>query len=68
MEMNDFVGKPLAIDDEVVFTEYNRHGMTRGKIVGFSKSLHMAIIEYISEGGSVRKTKKTSGYVVKVVK
>lgn len=68
MQMNDFVGKPLAIDDEVVFTEYNRHGMTCGKIIGFSKTLHMAIIEYTSEGGSIRKTKKTSGYVVKVVK
>lgn len=68
MEMNDFVGNPLAIDDEVVFTEYNRHGMTRGKVIGFSKSLNMATIEYTTEGGSTRKTKKTSGYVVKVVK
>ncbi|AEZ66214.1 hypothetical protein EXT67_20705 [Pectobacterium atrosepticum] len=68
MQMNDFVGNPLTIGDEVVFTEYKRHGMTCGKIIGFSKTLHMAIIEYTSEGGSVRKTKKTSGYVVKVVK
>lgn len=68
MEMNDFVGNPLAIDDEVVFTEYNRHGMIRGKIIGFSKSLNMATIEYTAEGGSTRKTKKTSGYVVKVAK
>lgn len=68
MEMNDFVGNPLAIGDEVVFTEYNRHGMSRGKIIGFSKALNMASIEYTTDGGSVRKTKKTSRYVVKVVK
>lgn len=65
MQMNDCVGKPLAIGDEVVFTEYNRHGMSVGKIIGFSKGLQMATVEYI-DGGSVKKTKKTSGYLVRV--
>lgn len=68
MTMNDFIGKTLQVGDEVVFTEYNRHGMSRGKIIGFSKALNMAIIEYTTDGGSVRKTKKTSGYVMKVIK
>lgn len=68
MQMNDFVGNPLSVGDEVVFTQYSRHGVTRGKIVGFSKALHMAIIEYSYDGNYVRKTNKTSGYVVKVVK
>ena len=68
MHMNDFVGKPLEIGDDVVFTEYNRHGMSRGTITGFSKSFQMAVIEYATDSGSIRKTKKTSGYLLKVVK
>lgn len=68
MQMNDFVGQPLAMEDEVVFTEYNRHGLTKGKIVGFSKSLNMATVEYDRPGLGPKKTKKTSDYLVKVVK
>lgn len=68
MQMNDFVGQPLAIGDEVVFTEYNRHGLTKGKIVGFSKSLNMAVVEYDRSVLGPKKTKKTSDYLVKVVK
>lgn len=67
--MLDFVGNQLEIGDDVVFTEYTRHGMTRGTVIGFSKTLSMVTIEYVSSlSGSLKKTKKTSGYVVKVVK
>lgn len=65
--MNDFVGNPLEVGDEVAFTEYNRHALTRGTVVGFSKGMGMVEIKYTTHGRT-RKTKKTSGYVMKVVK
>lgn len=65
--MQDFVGNDLAIGDSVAFTEYNRHALTRGTVVGFSKGMGMVEIEYLLHG-QTRKTKKTSGYVIKVVK
>lgn len=67
MQMNDFVGKALSVGDDVAFTEYNRHALTRGVVVGFSKGMGMVEIEYTLHG-QIRKTKKTSGYVMKVVK
>lgn len=66
MTMNDFIGKTLEVGDEVVFTEYNRHGLSRGVVVGFSKGLNMAVVEYTRLSGVVSKTKKTSDYLVKV--
>ncbi len=68
MQMNDFVGNILQIGDDVAFTEYNRHALTRGVVSGFSKGMGMVEISYTTPGGNARKTKKTSGYVMKVVK
>lgn len=68
MQMDDFVGNALQIGDEVAFTEYNRHALTRGVVSGFSKSMGMVEISYNTPSGTSRKTKKTSGYVMKVVK
>lgn len=65
--MQDFVGNELSVGDDVVYTEYNRHALTLGKVIGFSKGLAMVEIEYTS-CGQTRKTKKTTGYVMKVVK
>lgn len=65
MQMNDFIGNELAIGDKVAFTEYNRHALTRGTVVGFSKGLTMVVIEYTTYG-EIRETKKTSDYVIKV--
>lgn len=68
MQMNDFVGNTLQIGDDVAFTEYNRHALTRGVVSGFSKGMGMVEISYTTPSGNARKTKKTSGYVMKVVK
>lgn len=67
MQMNDFLGNLLSVGDEVVFTSYNEHGLTRGKIISFSKALNMAVIEYNRPVLGLKKTRKTSGYIVKVV-
>lgn len=66
-QMLDFVGKPLEVGDDVVFTSYNEKGLERGKIIGFSKTFTMAIIEY-DRNNWIREVKKTSGYVMKVTK
>ncbi len=66
--MKDFLGNDLDVGDDVIFTEYNRHGLTRGKITKFSKGIgSQAVIEY-NAYGQPRKARKTSDYIIKVVK
>lgn len=65
--MQDFLGNTLEVGDAVVFTEYNRHGLTRGTVVGFNKAMNMVEVEYTKIGyANPAKTKKTSGYIIKV--
>lgn len=63
--MRDVVGKELAVGDDVIFTAYNRHGLTKGKVLKFSTGDAMVVVEY-DHYGHKRTTKKTSDYVVKV--